>query len=347
MYRRAETLAAHRFDAGKASLVGEPVSLDEAPLPSLTVGSPTVSASPAGVLAYMSGGQPNTRLYWLDRAGQPIAEVAAPPGRELELALSPDGSRVATVRYTNGVADIWILDLDRGTLSRFTFGGSDHAGPLWSPDGRHLAYESDRTGRWDLYMKPIAGSGEEVTLFQSDAQFKHPSDWSQDGRYILFEQLDETTGWDVWMLDVKTHEAAPLLQSRFNERSGALSPDGRWLSYTSDESGRDEVFLRSHPAGNHKLQITNGGGFVGGWRDDGLELLFAAGTGFTVQTLSMRRGSELPVERPRTLFQLEPGLTAFAPAADFERFLLATPPDPFGTRSLHVVLDWTAELTGR
>ena len=345
LFRRGEMVAAQRFDAGTLELRGEPESLGEAPAPSNTVSCPTFTVSSSGALAYVSGGQPNTQLVWLNRAGERVGTVAAPAGRDLGIVLSPSGTSLATIRISNSLeADIWILEMERGTLRRFTFGGGDYSNPVWSPDGRYLAYESNRSGRWDIYRKPLAGSGEEELLYRSEEQFKHPTFWSQDGRLLLFEVLDENTGWDIWTLDLETKTATPFLATPFNEQQGGLSPDGRWIVHVSDESGRTELYVQSFPELDRKFQITNGGGLGGGWRKDGREMLFGGGDFTSVQSADVTLEPEFHAGLPRTLFQIPQGITGLSPAPDFSRFLLSVPENRTQSNSLRVVLNWEALL---
>ncbi len=345
LFLRGETIAAQRFDADRHKLSGEPIPLPDAPAPSFTVSSPAFAVSPSGVLAYLSGGRPNTQLVWLDRAGNRIGRVPTAPGRDEFHAISPDGSRLASVRSPNASeTDIWILEMARGTLSRFTYGGAFFSNPIWSPDGRRLIYESNRSGRWDLYMRAIAGSGEEEPIYQSQSFFKHPADWSSDGRHVVFEQLDEKTGWDVWRLDMETREAKPFLRSPFNERFGSFSGDGRWLTYFSDESGRGEIYVQSFPDASEKHQISTNGGIFPLFRQDGTEIVFLGGDFVSVQSVAVETAPMFRPAVPRTLFRLPTGVAAFDVTPDFQRFLLSIPEDENQTGELHVVLGWPAEL---
>ena len=341
IFRRGVSLAAQRFQAGSLQLQGEAFALNDAPAPNNTVSGPGFTVSASGALAYISGGQPNTQLVWVNRAGERTGTVSAPPGRDLGIVLSPDGSRLATIRVSSSLeADIWILEMERGTLRRFTFGGGDYSNPVWSPDGRELVYESNKSGRWDIYRKSLAGSGEEELLHKSDEQFKHPTFWSRDGRTLLFEVLDETTGWDIWTLDLESKTARPFLATPFNEQQASLSSDGAWMVHMSDESGRPEIYVQSFPALDRKYQITNGGGFGGGWNKANTEMLMAGGDGISLQVVATTFTPDFHASLPRTLFQIPQGLTGLGVTPDFSRFLMSIPEDGGASTSLRVVLNW-------
>ena len=189
--------------------------------------------------------------------------------------LSPDGKRLATspVNEETSNRDIWVIDLARDLPTRVTFDPSIDVTPIWSPDGRRLAYFSIQ--RRGVFQRAANGAGPEELLFEMTSVGNH--DWSRDGRFIFFTRLDEQTGRDVWVAPLTgSGKPYPLLNTGFDEWRPQLSPDGRWLAYQSNESGRLEIYVQSFPEPGHKVKVSKGGGILPRWRRDGRELYFVA-----------------------------------------------------------------------
>ena len=184
-------------------------------------------------------------------------------------AFSPDEKKVAVARAhpQARTPDIWLLDLTRGTETRFTFDPSGEITPLWSPDGRRIAFASDRTGTWEVYQKDLDGTAPDQFLAQA-TEGAFLSQWSADGRFIVYQIPTAKTNWDLWFLSLESMKASPFLSTPFNEVQGALSPNGQWMAYTSDESGQPEVFVQRFPTGGGKLQLSVSGGSEPRWRAD-------------------------------------------------------------------------------
>ncbi|HEY3214972.1 MAG TPA: protein kinase [Candidatus Eisenbacteria bacterium] len=347
--RRNGALAAQRFDKKSKKLAGEPISIGEALSGPSFDGAPNVSASAAGVVAHLSGNQANTDLVWLDRSGRRTGVVAVPPGRYEEFDVSPDGSRLALVRANSPASgDIWLVELARGVMTRFTFGPSRNGHPLWSPDSKRIVFSSDRDGPWNLYVKSVGGTGREEALHQSRILFKHPRQWSYDGRLIVYGALEEKTGWDLWTVSVDGDRTpVPYLRTPFNEPSGSISPDGRWMAYESDESGRYEIYVQSFPIPDTKYQVSTGGGFGSGWSEDGKELIFAGPDGLTAMTVDVQTGEQFRAGIPRALFRAPPGLVGATMTRDNRRCLVSVPANRNAASSIEVLLDWTAVLPKR
>ncbi len=247
LFARKNILVAQRFDPRRLQLSGEPAAIGDAPgaMGSGYSSSRAVSASSTGSLAYLTDPFVNTKLVWLDRSGKEIGAVGLPPGRYGEINMAPDGRRATVVRVASPFeSDIWIADLERGGATRFTFGPGTNVGNLeaqWSPDGSRIAFGSNRTGAQDFFIKPASGASPEQPLFRSAAVFKDLASWSPDGRFIVFTQLDAQTSRDLWVLPMDgDHTPAPYLRTPFLEVGGTISPDGRWMAYESNESGRNE-----------------------------------------------------------------------------------------------------------
>ena len=229
------------------------------------------SASPAGVLAYTAGTSRLTQLTWFDRAGKVLGLVGG-AGQTESVALSPDGQAVAFSRADPQTEsyDVWLHDLARGTESRFTFGGDNHF-PRWSTDGKRVFFsQSDRT-----HQKSASGNGPEQ-LLDTPAGLLRTGE-SPDGQYMSLGTTNNNpvTGNDIWLLPLfGDRKPVPLLKTEYTEHDAAVSPDGRWLAYASDESGQEEVYVTRFPSGQGKWRISNGGGNDPIWRHDGQELFY-------------------------------------------------------------------------
>jgi|SRR5262245_4853378 len=342
----AGTLLAQRFDPGSGRTSGEPVALAEG----VRVGE--FSASRNGVLVYRPSllAAPS-RLVWMDRSGRMLGE-AAPPDQYLEIRLSPDGTRVA-VRMVRGpapVADLWIRDLARGVTSRITFGSSHNVFPVWSPDGGRIAYASNRGGEYHALIRSASGTGGEDSLAHEPGGTDLPLDWSADGRTIAIAHQG-ASGWDIWLLGTDPRQAPnKILQSPFNERFGRISPDGRWLAYSSNESGRNEIYVVPLAGGAGKWQVSTAGGDDPFWRKDGRELLYLAADR-RINAVAIGPGAGFEPGTPQPLFRVELVENVFSgtrwcPTSDAQRFLLQVPVPVGGpgTTAFNVVSGWPSEL---
>jgi Tol biopolymer transport system component len=338
-------LLAQRFDAKALKLIGEPMPLGEAPPPSGTPGAPAVTVAVNGILAHASAGLPNTQLIWIDRAGRPQGTIDLPPGRYLNPSISPDGQRMIVSRQSSpSEMDLWMVDLSRALATRFTFTSApatDRA--AWSPDGKWVAFNSNRNGPQDIYRKLAGGAGDEELLFASAAPFKILDQWSPDGRYLLFEQPDAVTGYDVWLLPVEgERKPAPILKSRFAEGPGQISPDGHWIAYSSDESGRYEVYVQSFPTPESKYQITTSGGSgLSWWSKNGKEMLISGLDG-AIFSVDVQTGASFKAGAPRLLFKTRQDALWTAPTSDFQRFIQVVPVGAAAPNSITVVINWMA-----
>jgi serine/threonine-protein kinase len=253
---RDNNLMAVSFDPERLMVKGDPVSLIQDIRTNPYFGSSQVTIAHPGVLAFVPGTPEafDRFLSLVDREGK--AEPLMKRRRSfVGASVSPDGGRVATALEGANV-HIWILDMERGTFSRSTFEG-DNAMPIWSPDGNCLAFASDRFGRWNLYSKRVDG-GEVEQLVESEYD-QFPTAWSPDAQFLAFEELNPSTGFDIWVMQLAEQENAtkPFVCTPFNERGAKFSPDGRWVVYYSDESGQYEVYLRSFPGGEGKWQVSS------------------------------------------------------------------------------------------
>jgi tRNA A-37 threonylcarbamoyl transferase component Bud32/Tol biopolymer transport system component len=347
LYMRDRILLAQRFDAGSRRLVGEAVPVVEGVQYDPGFFRGAFAASDDGVLLYAlgGGGAAATRLTWVDRAGKPVGEPFGEPAEYSSLSLAPDGKRIAAGINdpASGLSSIWLFD-SRGVRTRFTFGELSD-GPVWSPDGTRIAFTrlGKKATSTDAVVKAV-GAGEETIVLSSDRP-AHPTDWSPDGRLLLVELLprNSPTKGDVWVAPVGDGgKPFPFLATEFDERGPYFSSDGKWVSYISNESGRDEIYVVPFPGPGSKFQIsaggTNGGGFVGN-----KEIFYGTLEDDLVSVEIEASLSGIEVGPPKVLFKLPP-ITALAITRDGGRLLLAMLPQATAAPRVALVTNWTAGL---
>jgi len=339
LYPREGSLVAQSFDETSLKLTGEPaVLVDRLPYFDKT-GWAEFSVSDTGVLAYMTE-SPKTRLVWLDRAGRETGQVGE-AGDIYEVRIAPDGQR-AVVNIadpgTSSGGDLWIQDLSRATLTRFVFGSTDDGRPVWSPDGRRLAYFSCCEDVSTLHIKDTSdpGKGE---LPVKDQSFIAPLDWSRDGRFIIYQE-----GQQLWVLPVSGDpKPYPLKQTIAAYGNAHLSTDGRWLAFVSAETGRAEVYVTRFDQPGERFRISTEGGNNPRWRHDNSELFYESADSH-LMSVAIKPGEKFEAGAPVALFQADPLSPDYDVTADGQRFLfIASAP---GTQLLPfaVVLGWMAEL---
>jgi Tol biopolymer transport system component len=263
--------------------------------------------------------------------------------------------RVAIARGFPPNRDIWIVDVGRGTTTRLTFDAADDFNPVWSPDGKSIAFASNRTGPPKLYIKPADGSGEERMLTDVPGQ---PTSWSRDGRFLLFTSNTPKTGNDLWAMPdprLSSANSKPfaVLTTQFNEAAGQFSPDGRWIAYTSNESSTSDVYVRAFsPDGNAgasggKWLVSNGGlSLHPRWSGDGRQLFFTSAATFGLLAVDVDTRTGFQAGTPGRLFTAPPPLipVGWTPASDPKRFLFITTPSGGRTAPFTVVVNWAAAL---
>jgi serine/threonine-protein kinase len=350
IYAQNGTLMAVPFNSKRLELAGSPVPVLEGVRES-TLGTAQYGLSASGTLVYVPGGLQGTasRLAWVDRQGkeQPIA---APAHGYTFPRISPDGRRIA-VAIAETATDVWIYDLERDALSRATFGGTSNANPAWSPDGRRFSFNSNRAGlALNLFWQPADGSGtaERLTTSQST---QVPGSFSPDGQTIAFMEVNSETGPDIWTLGLGDRKARPFLKTPASETAPRFSPDGRWMAYTSDESGRWEVYVQPYPGPGGKWQISTDGGAEPVWNLTGHELFYRSGNRMMAVPVTLQ--PEFSAGKPVALFE-GPWLPTplsfpnYDVSRDGQRFLMLKIADQDeGARQIVVVQNWLEELNRR
>ena len=352
LFCRDKTLYEQRFDADKLLPSGEAVPLlrDVSYLQRILRNAYAVSDT--GVLVAQRGSEDSlSMLVWRDRKGNEISAVGK-PDVYANIALSPDGKAVGLDKTDeeNQNTDMWTYDLQRGSAKRLTFDPAMDADPVWSPDGKRILFASSRAGLFQLYIKNADGGEDEklLPLDPSDKADKYPTAWSPDGKYILYERRTETTG--LWIAEMPELKTRALLKGPETTKNGQFSPDGKWLAYTSNESGKWEIYVTSFPELRGKWQVSNTGGTQPRWRGDGKELFYLASDG-KMMAVPLTVGDHFDSGAPLALFQASAReqvarseLVTYDVAKDGQQFLINTQMEKEETQPMMVILNWSAGL---
>jgi len=338
----AAAVKVQRVDVDRAKMVGD---IEELPLEvDRHLGHAALAVSPGGTLAYAAAGSQDHRLVWVDRTGRESGVAASDDGWR-DVALSPDGVHAAVQRIVPDANDIWTIDLVRGVPSRFTLSPDADDDPVWSPDGTTIAFSSIRGGVPGIYRQPLGKDADEELVFTNHATI-HPTAWSPDGRFLLFEQTDPATASDIWVLPLQGDRSPhPYLATRFSEAEAHFSPDGKWVAYTSDESGRSEVYVQSFPDPHEKVQMSTRGGVSPRWAPSGRELYFLS-IERRLTAVPVALSDPLRVGTPTPLFDTAVGLgeNRYAASHNGKRFLLNVGTAQGSSAPLVVVLNWAEHL---
>jgi Tol biopolymer transport system component len=349
LFPRGDQLMAQAFNPAKGTLSGEPQSLAKGLMNDISTWHMDASASDDGVLVLGSGGAADLQLIWTDRTGKQIDTVADKFTDLQGAVVSPQGDRVA-LQIDKGLNDIWVLDLARGVRTRLTFGPVANTYPVWSPDGTWIAYNSARNGHVNLYRKHSDGSGAEELLFSFDQQqaITVPTvtdDWSRDGKYLIYSRYSPE-GWQIWSLPFTAPaegERKPSLVVTHGSQ-GRLSPDGRWLAYSSDESGFIQIYVVAFGGGQGKWQVSATGGGLPQWSKDGKELYYLD-SNFNILAMPVKDASgALQFGAAQTLVpNYSAPLNIYNVAPDGKRILLDRVAQQV-SQSVTVVTNFTGEL---
>jgi serine/threonine protein kinase len=335
-----DALLAAPFDWRAAKITGEPSAVVSSVAGSSSFyGAFSVSAN--GLLVYATS-EARSELVWLDRAGQ-RSPALRPSSQYADFRLSPgdDQLALAEVDPETHRPDIRVLDLQRGSTLRVTYDAATDASPVWSPDGRRLVFRSNRSGLHDLYERLANGTGQSALLLRS-GDAKYPTDWSPDGRTILFHTYTRESGGDIWTMNADGSKPQPLLNGPYDEMQGQLSPDGHWLAYTSFESGHPEVYVRNLADAGRRWQMSAGGGADPRWRGDGRELFYisAASQLTAVAFAGTGPGAPKALFPVRVIPPVMPYLSSYDVTADGQRFLFKLPVRDLTSAPLHLLTNW-------
>ena len=314
LYIHEGTIFASSFDAKRLKLTGKPVPIVEGVVTAPGNGGAQYSFSDTGNLAYVPGRRTtlNFGLFWMGVDGK-TAPLRETTGDYYDLRFSPDGTRIALELNDGKRNDIWVYEWARDTLTRLTFGAQSNLSPVWSPDGQRIAYTAMENGDlFDLYWKRADGAGDAVRLTQTKSP-KYAGSWNSDGKVVVFEQRNPDTFWGIMTLSIegdeksgwRAGEVRPFLNAPFNERAPALSPDGHWIAYRSDESGTPEVYVQPFLGPARRWQISTGGGCNPRWSRNGKELFYRTPTFTGGQDIKLMAaaytssGDSFNAEKPR------------------------------------------------
>jgi eukaryotic-like serine/threonine-protein kinase len=377
LFLQGENLMAQRFDSSGFRVIGDPKAIAGNAGDLQVARRILVSASSNSILGYWTTGASNAgfELMWFDRNGKQIGSSGSPGGllsASLTSSLlssvaaggfgagaiggliasprlSPDGKKLAVQAARVGAYDIWTYDVARGISTRLTFTQAVNALPVWSPDGSKIAFASDRSGMPQIYEKAANGAGA-ATLLLKDNFIDIPSSWSLDGRYLAYDRRDpqRKSRSDIWILPLFGEKKPfPFLVSPFDKLDPTFSPDGRWLAYTSEESGRDEIYIAPFPAGNGKWEVSTNGGGQPRWGRDGKELFYLAADLKIMAVDILEKGDSIVIGSPKVLFQTNPPPLSFRPfdvAADGRKFVVTTETIQASTVPITLVSNWLALL---
>ena len=310
-----------------------------------------ISVSATGLLVYQTIRPPAHQLVWMDREGKQTG-LLGEPGEWGLPRIAPDGRRVACGRLATDRHhwEVWLFEGD--AMSRLvSLAGADARSPVWSPDGTRVAFTGNPSGLYDIYIRTLSASESGEPLFHSEYA-KYLTDWSRDGRYLLFSSFSTAgTSSDVWAYSLGDHRGGAVLETPDSAGYPALSPDGRWLAYQSDESGRNEVYVQAFDGisaeTKRRWQVSHGGGELPRWRADGRELFFLAAPGSLMSVATSTATGDFAFEPPHKLFEMrairqEPNLYDVSP--DGLRLLVNLPQEWTDSSPITVMTNWTQKL---
>jgi Tol biopolymer transport system component len=349
---RQGVLRAVTFDPERGTVTGDGVPVVDVVGTDIGIGRSAFSVANTGALAYRAtGGTERRQLAWVDRTGKRVLLGEPDDTSMASPRLDPTGRRVVVPRFEGGNRDVWVMDLVRGDRTRLTFDSAGDASPIWSADGRAVIFQSVRDSPASIFEMSTSGVGAPRLVLRDTGV---PLSASHDGRFLLYQRQDQKTGTDLWVLPLGDEQKPyPLVPRTFDERGGDFSPDGRWIAYESNESGRFEIYVRSFPGDSSKVPVSIGGGTQPRWRRDSREIYYVAPDArmMAVSITVSADGQTLEASAPLPLFPTRlatgagfaPGEQQYAVAPD-GRFLVNTVVDEAKASPITVVLNWTAAL---
>ena len=350
LFMRGRKILAQPFDPAQLALSGEAVPVTEQVHYEPPYRYSDLSVVSDRVLLYRGGGNLNSQMFWFDRSGKQRTAV----GKEDEyhsVQLSPDGTQALLDRNDSQMetSDIWQLDLLRGTPQRLTDNPAPDTYPIWSPDKSKIAFVSNREGFWGLYQTGVSGEDKDKLLLKGEQELLLTSDWSSDGKFIVYRKYHQQTGVDLELLPLfGDRQPRSYLATPFDESYGKISPDGRWLAYQSDNSGRMEINVQSFPQPGRRVTISQGGGILPRWRSDGRELYYVAADD-KLMAVPVETGTSFTAGTPVALFELGSfgriiGRYVYDVSPDGQMFLVLRPMEDASMRPLTLVQNWTELL---
>jgi serine/threonine-protein kinase len=354
-------LLAVPFDLKTLKVTGGPVPLVEGVWRAIAEYAPQYAVSDSGTLVYIPGtvGAATQRtLLWVDRKGKEV-QIAAAPNNYQALSISPDGTKVALSVYPSATKyDIWTLDLARSTMTRLTFNEASDT-PLWTHDGKRIVFTLGSANKWAVNWKAADGTGKEDQLIPEQDQLGYnPSSWSKDGKTLLLSDFHQSGISAIGALSMESdRKVRMLLKEKYAQFYPQISPDGRWMAYQSNESGKDEVYVRPFPeVNNGKWQVSTSGGNTPLWLPNGRELFYLSGD--SVMAVSVETDPAFKAAKPETLFKgtyVQLSTSSGQPwdiSPDGKRFLMmkdagSTSSETGGPRKINIVLNWFEELKQR
>jgi Tol biopolymer transport system component len=351
LFLRQETLLAQPFDANKLQLTGEAAPLAGHGGVDSNMAKGNFSVSENGILVYANGSMSEARLLWFDRSGKQLAETA---GVDLYgfPRISPDGRKLVVSKLSAASSSgIWIFDLNHNTSSRLTFFAGKDAMPVWSPDDKFIAFASNQGANRHIYQQAANGSGTATPLVAAQGDEILPS-WSSDGRYLVFQSHSSqgNSPWEIWAAPLfGDRKTFPVAQNpHFLQGDAALSPDGKWLAYDTDETGRLEVYLMPFLHGGGKWQLSTSGGGCSRWRADGKELFYMSLDNKLMSVEISEQASSVVIGKVQPLFQANPVPRApecmYDVTPDGQKFVVVTLALEPGSQPLTLTLNWPALL---
>jgi eukaryotic-like serine/threonine-protein kinase len=325
------------FDAKMLELKGEPFPLfEDAGL------EPNFSISQNGVLGFVKSDLQQFIAY--DRQGKVLTKIGKPWLYDGPFSLSPDEKYLTVARYDPAIGndDLWLVELSRSTFLRFTFESTSEHHPVWSPDGSQIAFCSNLGRVENLYSKASNGTGPTATLLKSKNP-KCPFSWSSDGKYVAYVEENPNTKNDIWILPLfGERKPYPYLQSNASENSPSFSPNGKWIAYVSNETGKAEVYVRGFPiTATGKWQISTEGGYDPSWRKDGKELYYVA-SNERLMSVATQTGGSFEFSTPTTL--LDERVQRYTVSGDGQRIYAKIDLSPSGPPPITLFMNWPALL---
>jgi Tol biopolymer transport system component len=345
VFQNTFELFAQRFDGRR--IKGEVLPLRESAWTTNYAGSAGVAAS-HGVMAFREFRPAPSRFAWFDAGGHDLGALPFAPGVFTgDMQFSPDGRQLAYSRdFELETLELWIGDLATGGETRFATEAGINSSPKWSPDGGRIAYMHSLSGPQTLMIRPVHGNEPARAYLEHEVSFKQVDGWTPDGKRLIYERQDAATRWDLWILDVEAGTAKRLLASPFNEQEGRVSPDGRLLAYTSDETGRPELYVQPFETPGRRVQVTTAGLARADWLRDGRLLYQLIADPLTLRTVSVLPGPDLRVGPPQIWGRLPLNVESGAVTPD-GRIAVQVPAGKPAPGRMVVITDWTTLLNRR